>query len=222
MQKACVRLAAVVLATTLFAGRTAGGEPIEVRVLGVDGAPVPGVVAFVEGTGAEPRAAAAEAAVMDQVDKQFLPHILVVRKGTPVRFPNSDPVAHHVYSFSRPNDFVLPLYKGNPHDPITFEHDGVVTLGCNIHDNMLGYIVVVDSDAFGLTDGSGSVTLAVAEAGEGLRVRIWSPRIRDDEAALVSPVVTAGETPVPVVFALKKRLRPAHGDSGGSVEWSDY
>ena len=97
-----------------------------------------------------------------------------------------------------------------------------MTLGCNIHDNMLGYIVVVDSDAFGLTDESGSVTLEATDAGEELRVRLWSPRIRDDETALVSPVVTVQGKPAPVVFALNKRLRPERGDSGSSVEWSDY
>lgn len=222
MRKSSPGLAVVALVAVLMSAARADSRTIEVRVLGSDGAPVPDVAVFIEGAVAEPWPSAVEAAVMDQVDKQFLPHILVVRKGTPVMFPNSDPVAHHVYSFSRPNDFTLPLYKGNPHDPVFFEHDGVVTLGCNIHDNMLGYIVVVDSDAFGITDESGSVILEATAAGESLRVRIWSPRIRDDDSALGTPVVIGQGKSVPVVFALKKRLRPAHGDGGGSVEWSDY
>lgn len=222
MRKASRNLAVGILAALLLPVTAVSAEAIEVRVLGPDGSPVRDVVVFVEGADADSNPAAVEAAVMDQVDKQFLPHILVVRKGTPVTFPNSDPVAHHVYSFSRPNAFTLPLYKGNPHDPITFEHDGVVTLGCNIHDNMLGYIVVVDSDAFGLTDESGSVTLVSGGAGEGLRVRIWSPRIRDEETALVSPLGAGSSKAAPVVFRLSKRLRPAHGVSGSSVEWSDY
>ena len=67
-------------------------------------------------------------AVMDQRDMQFVPHLLVVQTGTSVEFPNSDTVAHHVYSFSNPNKFMLPMYKGDQHPPVTFEHSGVVSL----------------------------------------------------------------------------------------------
>ena len=202
----------------LFTAARAG--TVDVRVVDSRGEPVPGVVAFVDGVTDSTDPGTFGPAIMDQVDKEFVPHVLVVRRGTPVRFPNSDPVAHHVYSFSRPNDFVLPLYKGNPHEPMSFKYDGVVTLGCNIHDNMVGYIVVVDSTAFGLTDTSGRVTLATAADFDGRSVRIWSPRIRDDESTLLLPVgVRAGAE---LVFELKKRLRPAHAETGSSVEWSDY
>lgn len=209
-----IALSSIVLFTAARAGT------VDVRVVDARGEPVQGVVAFVDGVtdGTDPGAAGP--AIMDQLDKEFVPHVLVVRKGTPVRFPNSDPVAHHVYSFSRPNDFVLPLYKGNPHEPMAFKYDGVVTLGCNIHDNMVGYIVVVDSTAFGLTDESGRVTLATGADIDGRNVRIWSPRIRDDETTLLLPVGAGAGAEL--VFELKKRLRPAHGETSSSVEWSDY
>lgn len=197
-------------------------KPLEVKVVDADGQPVAGVVAFIEGEGRPRTDAPTEPAVMDQVDKQFVPHVLVVQKGTPVRFPNSDPVAHHVYSFSRPNAFTLPLYKGNAHEPITFMHEGVVTLGCNIHDNMLGYIVVVDTGAFGMTDDSGIVALEVGHFAGDASVRIWSPRIRDDSETLVRPLDVATATSQVVEFRLGKRLRPPHENHGASVEWSDY
>ena len=65
-------------------------ETINVIVVDSNGMPVPEVVVFVEQDGAKPRSAAPASAVMDQRDKQFVPHVLVVQKGTSVLFPNSE------------------------------------------------------------------------------------------------------------------------------------
>jgi plastocyanin len=196
-------------------------DMLTVQVLGPNGEPVPEVAVFVKQPGlvasfeGEP-----PTAVMDQVDMRFVPHVLVVRKGTLVEFPNSDVVAHHVYSFSRPNNFALPLYKGKPPGPVKLDDEGVVTLGCNIHDQMLGYIVVVDSDAFGVTDEDGIVKLHVGDTEEELDVRIWSARIKDADEHLVKRVsVQADEA---VVFAMTKKLRPRHDDQTETVKWADY
>ncbi len=159
-------------------------ESVEVRVIGLDGEPVANIAVFIETEGVGPTALADTPATMDQIDRQFVPHMLVIRKGQSVEFPNSDVVAHHVYSFSKPNNFVLPLYKGDPHAPIRFDHDGVVTLGCNIHDHMLGYIVVVDTNVFGATDESGRVSLTVDDDATQYTVHIWSPRFREAEDCL--------------------------------------
>jgi hypothetical protein len=82
---------------------------------------------------------------MVQINRQFDPFILPVPRNVPVMFPNKDNTAHHVYSFSPVGTFDLPLYKGDSPHPITFTESGVVPLGCNIHDWMIGYIYVVDS-----------------------------------------------------------------------------
>ncbi|WP_460890864.1 methylamine utilization protein, partial [Ramlibacter alkalitolerans] len=83
-------------------------------------------------------------AVMDQVNSEFQPRVLVVTKGSRVRFPNSDTIRHQVYSFSAAKRFELPLYTGTPPEPVVFDRAGVVTLGCNIHDWMKGYVVILD------------------------------------------------------------------------------
>lgn len=189
---------------------------IDVSVVDPDGNPVPDVAVYVPGQSGgvdgEPGAA-----MMDQKDTRFVPHILVIRKGTSVQFPNSDIVAHHVYSFSKPNDFVLPLYKGNPNDPVTFEHDGIVTLGCNIHDHMLAYIVVVDTDAYGVTDANGQARIAVNGLADAADIHIWSPRIRDKE---LSRTITNESSSI--TFSLQKKLRPAHDAGSEAVQWSEY
>lgn len=197
----------------------ATAAPLSVVVRDVSGVPVPDVAVYVAWPGSDTRAVARPTAVMDQRDTRFVPHILVVQKGTAVEFPNSDVVAHHVYSFSKPNNFVLPLYKGDPHDPVTFWHDGIVTLGCNIHDQMLGYIVVVGTDVFGMTNAEGRVALDLPDPAADAHITIWSPRIRDDASRLTKSLpAAAGE----ISFTLAERLRPPHDAGTEAVRWDDY
>jgi plastocyanin len=201
-------------------GMVDAGE-LAVHVAGADGKPVPDVVVFITQQGVvTAEDAVPTPAIMDQRDVRFAPHILVVEKGATVEFPNSDVVAHHVYSFSRPNNFVLPLYKGTSPEPVTMTHDGVVTLGCNIHDGMLGYVVVVDTRNFGKTDKSGDLSLAVDAGASSYTVSIWSPRIRDSKEALVQTFTSPPSDGV--TFALQKSLRPAHVEQSDAVAWDDY
>jgi len=198
---------------------TAAAEDIRVTVLDRDGRPVPDVAVFVEGA-APTRAPAGTTAIMDQVDQRFVPHVLVVQTGTSVEFPNSDTVAHHVYSFSHPNHFKLPIYKGHAHPPVKFEENGVVILGCNIHDHMLAYIVIVDTPAFATTNANG-VALLDGDPGEAATVSIWSPRIRDNEDNLSVSIETTGIDSA-VTFKLVKPLRAPHHAESEALSWSEY
>ena len=132
-----------------------------------------------------------KAAVMDQKDRMFIPHVLAIQSGTEVRFPNSDDVRHHVYSFSPAKPFQLPLYKGLPANPIVFDKAGVATLGCNIHDRMAAFIVVVDTPHFEKTGDDGRASLADLEPGR-YSVRLWYPDMRQ-EPAPVNVTVTGAE-----------------------------
>lgn len=119
-------------------------------------------------------------AVMDQKDRRFVPQVLVVQTGTAVSFPNSDNVRHQVYSFSSAKKFQLPLYEGTPATAIVFDKAGVVALGCNIHDRMSAYVVVVDTPHFGVTQ-EGRTELKELPAGV-YDVRLWLPGMRDEPA----------------------------------------
>lgn len=194
---------------------------VQVYVVGEDGAPVSDVAVFIKQgglTSADEREPAA--AIMDQREMRFVPHILIVEKGALVEFPNSDVVAHHVYSFSRPNNFVLPLYKGTPPSPIDFANEGVVTVGCNIHDGMLGYIAVVDTDIFGMTDENGKASFTVSDDASSYEINIWSPRIRDSRGPIAQTVSSFSSDGI--TFKLQKSLRPAHVDQSESVQWEEY
>jgi plastocyanin len=122
-------------------------------------------------------------AVMDQKNRMFVPHVLPIQTGTAVRFPNSDDVRHQVYSFSEAKKFQLPLYTGTPSSPVVFDKPGEVILGCNIHDRMSAYIIVVDTPYFAATGGDGRVTLPNLVAGRYV-VHIWHPDLKADPATL--------------------------------------
>ncbi len=110
--------------------------------------------------------------VMDQIHMQFVPNVLVIQTGSAVDFPNSDQIRHQVYSFSAAKSFELSLYAGRKYPPVVFDRAGLVTVGCNIHDNMIGYIYVTDSPFFGRTDSTGHFLLQGLPAG-GYTVTVW-------------------------------------------------
>jgi plastocyanin len=137
-------------------------------------------------------------AVMDQRDTTFVPGVLPVQAGTSVSFPNSDRVQHQVYSFSAAKPFELPLYAGTPLEPVRFDTPGVVVVGCNIHDWMIGHIVVLDTPHFGKTDAQGRIGL---QAPPGTyRLQVWHARLAAPFERTVS--LTEGAAEQAVTLAL--------------------
>ncbi|WP_228218250.1 hypothetical protein [Aromatoleum toluclasticum] len=118
----------------------------------------------------------------DQRNKEFVPYVLAVQVGTRVHFPNNDNIRHHVYSFSPPKTFELPLYSGTPTAPVLFDKPGVVILGCNIHDWMVGYIYVSESPHFAKTGADGKATLGGLPGGD-YTLRVWHPQLEGSEQA---------------------------------------
>jgi plastocyanin len=141
--------------------------PLSVQVTAAGAAQADAVVYALAADAGPTRSARAE---ITQVDREFQPRVIVVQTGTSVSFPNRDKVRHHVYSFSAAKRFELKLYLGMDAPPVTFDRAGVVTLGCNIHDWMVGYIVVVDTPYFAVTDAAGRATLDVPPGAYELRV----------------------------------------------------
>jgi hypothetical protein len=142
---------------------------------------------------------------MDQRNREFVPRVLVIGVGSSVEFPNNDSVSHQVYSFSAAKRFQLPLYKGESHPPVTFDKPGLVVLGCNIHDAMVGYIYVSDAPYFAITEASGAATLNDLPAGD-YRIVVWGPYIADAPASLVR-TLHVGNEPAATRFQLNLALR---------------
>ena len=197
---------------------------LEIAVVDEQGRPIDDVAVYVtpaDGVaGAAAHAAGEQKAIMDQHDMQFVPHLLIVQTGTEITFPNGDNVSHHVYSFSEAKRFELKLYKGDVYPPVTFDRPGVVVLGCNIHDGMLGYVVVVDTPHFAKTDEQGVARIDGVPSGDYV-VAAWTPRARP---AALPPTqqITVGEGTAAVEILINGRLSPAHEHTVSSLTWDRY
>ncbi len=117
-------------------------------------------------------------ATIDQINKTYVPLVSIIQTGTSVVFPNKDNIRHHVYSFSPSKTFELKLYSGIPAKPVEFDKAGLVILGCNIHDGMVAYVMVVDTPWFAKSDNSGIAKIDDLPSGEYI-VNAWHFRQKD-------------------------------------------
>jgi hypothetical protein len=203
----------------LFISHYAQSKEISISLLTATNQDIANVVVYATPKQKQAEVKSPELAIMDQVNTQFLPHILAIQKDTLVRFPNSDSIKHHVYSFSPAKTFELQLYKELQADPLLFSNLGSVELGCNIHDWMLGYIFVVDTPYFGKTDISGNLTLDLPD-GE-YQIDVWHPRIQDKFSSLTKLVAMPRDSDISIV--LESPLLPdVNQYENVTDEFSDY
>jgi plastocyanin len=204
----CLRFSVACLAMAALFAQAALAGLVTVNVASTSGGTVEDTVIVFDPLDVKPPATE-ETASIDQIDKRFVPRVSVVRTGTKITFPNSDRIRHQVYSFSKPKQFTLKLYAGSPKTPVTFDQPGLVVLGCNIHDNMVAFVGVVDSPYFAKTTNAGIATLTLPPG--RYRLRAWHP----DAQAAIPPQelkITAAPLDIP--------LRIQMGSETGAVaEW---
>ena len=168
----------------------AGAASVQVKVQDSAGRAVPDAVVYLESREAKAASKAAKGAEIAQVNKEFTPKVTVLTVGTSVQFPNRDTVRHHVYSFSPTKTFELKLYAGKDASPVQFDRPGIAVLGCNIHDNMVAWVVVVETPYYGHAASGGSITLDNVPPGT-YRLRTWHAAMAVDappmDQALVVP-----------------------------------
>ena len=145
---------------------------IQITVLGNDGEPLENAVVFLKSDALIQQAKPQSGVVMAQQNRAFIPGLQVITKGTAISFPNQDDVRHHVYSFSPAKTFELKLYIGKPKDPVVFDQEGIIELGCNIHDTMLAWVLVTNTSVFDKTDANGVVSFTGQKADQ-YDVDVW-------------------------------------------------
>ena len=191
--------ALILLLGCICCGQLEAGSVI-VTVKDAAGAPVSDAVVYAKSNSAV-AARVRKEAVIDQQDKQFVPYVTAVQVGTAVMFPNKDNIRHHVYSFSPAKKFELPLYAGVPAEPVVFDKEGFVTLGCNIHDWMISYVAVVPTPYFQVTGKEGRVTLKDLPAGQ-YSIEVWQPSLKGSPEKSAQHVDLAVNAPKDLVFTL--------------------
>jgi plastocyanin len=157
----------------------------------VAGKPAQHAVVWLEATGAP--ATRSQRVVVDQRNLAFTPHVLAVRVGTTVDFPNNDKVFHNVFSFRDGKKFDLGMYPKGASRPIVFDKPGLARLFCNIHPNMAAYVLAVDSPFFAVSIQDGTFTIADVPAGT-YTYHAWRP----GGQPLTGSITVDGNTPLDI------------------------
>ena len=154
-----------------------------------------------------------------QQGKEYLPLVTPLVVGTTVSFLNRDVVEHQVYSLSDAKKFELPLYKPGKANAVVFDRPGVVVVGCNIHDWMLAYVVVLDTPLFAKTAAAGTATIADAAPGR-YRAEVWHPRLAKLETRELTLASGAPAAELEFALALKpdRRIRRAPDTAAGGYK----
>ena len=203
MKRLVVLLIALIWPTHALAGdltvalKTASGTPV-----------TDAVVSFKPAAGVSAPLHAAGPYRIKQVDVHFDPFILVVPAGAEVSFPNQDKVRHHVYSFSATKRFEIKLYGRDESRSIVFDHPGVVSLGCNIHDRMMGFVVVTDTPYVAKVDRSGQVLLENIPAGGGV-LTVWQPFLKAQGNTVTQQMVIPAQGAAHAALTLNLREQPS-------------
>jgi plastocyanin len=213
------RLFPTLLAILLALISAATAEEIRVEVRDSKGQPVADAVASLTPLDAAPVVnPPAEPVAVRQEGEEFRPYVTAIVVGTRVTFPNRDPVQHHVFSVSRPKKFDLPLYRGEPREPVLFNQPGIVSLGCHIHDWMSAYIVVLATPHFARSGEDGVALIRGVPPGRH-RLEVWHPRVK---AASSREVTVEGAGSATQIIALTlgvdRRVRRAPEAAGGGYK----
>ena len=143
--------------------------------------------------------------VIAQDGQEFDPHVTVIVVGTSVTFPNRDKIDHQVYSLSKTKPFEIPLYGAGTGRTLVFDKPGIVAIGCNIHDWMSAYIVVLATPHFQKTPGDGTADFSSLPPGR-YRLDVWHPRLIGGSTREVT--ISSGEDPAQTISVTLKPAKP--------------
>lgn len=119
-------------------------------------------------------------------NKEFLPRVLAVPRGSRVRFPNEDPILHNVFSVSGEGSFDLGLVPKGPGKERKFDRPGLVRVYCNVHHDMVAYVQVLDTPYFARPAADGSFVLSGLPPVPG-RLTVWHEQAEPWTAEVTFP-----------------------------------
>jgi plastocyanin len=145
--------------------------------LQIDGKPIAGAYGLVtlEPASGKWKPRAPKRHVMAQRNREFNPRVMALSVGSTVAFPNFDNIFHNVFSTSPLGAFDLGIYKTGEAREFKFDKEGIIRIGCNLHANMTGYLVVVSAPAYAVTDEQGRFKFNRLAPGK-YKLKAWSER----------------------------------------------
>ena len=180
---------------------------LTVEVKDASGALVANAVVYAEAVNNPGSLSTPAPAQIEQKGRKFIPLVTVAQTGSSISFPNHDSVRHHVYSFSPAKVFELKLYSGVPSAPVIFDKPGTVVLGCNIHDQMLAFVHVVNTPYFAKTETSGKAKLNLPNGDYVLKT--WHYALAKENSVIEQPVSIKGSEQATVKLEIKPFPIPA-------------
>ncbi len=191
--------------------------PVEGSLTGtvmIDGKPLSGTFGLVtlEPASGKWSARTPKHRVVEQRNREFLPHVTAIPVGSTIAFPNFDTFFHNVFSTSPLAPFDLGIYRNGEAREFTFQKEGIIRLGCNLHANMSAYIAVVSAPAYVVTDDKGAFAFRHLAPGK-YKLKAWSERSK----APIEQVVTikTGKNEVTVGVAADAPSGPPPDKFGG-------
>jgi len=176
---------------------------VQVFVNGPTGKALADIVIYLEPLDGQILAKSSAVVEVGQLGKSFTPYISVSQVHSKVNFVNQDDITHHIYSAGSENKFSFKIRAGQTNSSTQFEHASEVAMGCNIHDWMSGFLLVVDTPYFGKTDEQGLVNFNIAKQGK-YKVVVWHPQMQTTANRMSKDVtVLANST---ISFALKHEI----------------
>ena len=138
--------------------------------------------------------------VIDQREETFLPYVEIFRPGDAVVFRNSDRTRHHVYSFSAAKSFEFVIAPGDSTPPVTLDRPGEISVGCNIHDQMITHLVVSDAPWITRSDADGRAAFEHLPPGT-YELDVWHPQLRPGRPGPHRTLVVS-DAPASIAFTL--------------------
>jgi plastocyanin len=161
---------------------------------------------------------------MEQKNKRFYPHVLVIPLGSAIEFPNRDPFFHNVFSLYKGKKFDLGLYEAGSSRTVRFDQPGVSFIFCNIHPEMSAYVLAVETPYAAISDVAGRVALANVPPGR-YRMEVWYERAESSVLAALSREVRVS-APLTSLGTLELSdsplFHPEHTDKNGLPYATDH
>lgn len=212
-------LLVVALTLALFTPRVSAAGAVLVTVKDNKGASVADAAVYLTALDQPPALnPPAEPLLIVQQGQEFDPYVTIVVAGSSVSFPNRDNIRHQVYSLSKAKPFEIPLYGPGASQTVRFDRPGIVALGCNIHDHMSAYVVVVATPHFLKTADDGLAQISNMPPGR-YRLDVWHPRLAGETRRdiVIAPDAAATQA-IAVTLKPDKRIRRAPDGSGGGYK----
>lgn len=181
---------------------------IQVKLLSNENKPLEDIVVYIEAVEFKFNQKNSNTIEISQAAKAFTPYISVIQKDQPVIFHNQDEITHHIFSATKQHSFAFKIRSGASNQENLFSQSGSIAMGCNIHDWMSGYLLVLDTPHFAKTNQQGLADFKLETlAGENLRIKIniWHPQLMEEDLDKFKAMELTKNSQS-ITFKLKKSL----------------